>query len=473
MQVSEKYWKMCQISLTHERKGYEYRFLPLAQECIQSQLFDLPTQEDIQKALLSHFHNQQPATAPSNRAKAGLCLRCSVSYPILKACQKIGSLYSSNGYFTYRDLLPLVLTDDGKDLIILGSDGKGHLKLDSDGNAQPVTFKLLTVEILRSFKSDSPSSMSLDNWAFLQTKQYPELKNFLSEFGFQHLSDWALLNRVRVQQLEQLTPRDRRLVEAFHAVYRRDRRQQKQVGRCPAPDDSQLVEMANLLQQYSLSLKADELTDALKHIAKQLRQFDVWHSIKPLGSYNEETGLYDRQIDIPSDSSDAFDAEEQEFLDFLRQQLEIIFAKAIEEAIQAHLRYLRKSKRYAPFASCFIPGLQLYYGEGLSLKDIGPQLGMSSRDQSRRILNPGELLSNVRRLTVQQLLKPILEKAQSKGLASKPPEPTYLKALTEQIEAYVDTSIFEEAVSEIKAGKNRSMDSVYAQHLKQYVTHHP
>lgn len=33
--------------------------------------------------------------------------------------------------------------------------------------------------------------------AFLQ--QNPELQNFLSEFGFRLLSDWALFNRVGVQ----------------------------------------------------------------------------------------------------------------------------------------------------------------------------------------------------------------------------------------------------------------------------------
>ena len=93
---------------------------------------------------------------------------------------------------------------------------------------------------------------------------------------------------------------------------------------------------------------------------------------------------------------------------------------------------------------------------------------MSSWDQTRRILNPGEILSNVRRLTVQQLLEPILAKAQSK-VASTSPEPSYLKILTEQIEAFVDAEIFAEAVSEIKAGKNRLMDSIYAQQLKRYI----
>lgn len=41
-----------------------------------------------------------------------------------------------------------------------------------------------------------------------------------------------------------------------------------------------------------------------------------------------------------------------------------------------------------------------------------------------------------------------------------PPELNYLKALTERIEVFVDAEISEEAASEIKAGKNRSLDSM-------------
>jgi hypothetical protein len=148
------------------------------------------------------------------------------------------------------------------------------------------------------------------------------------------------------------------------------------------------------------------------------------------------------------------DAEEQEFLEFLHHQLSSALAQSLETALQTQIANLEKSKRYAPFASYFIPGLRLYYCEGLSLKEIEPQLGMSRWDQTRRILNPGELLNNVCRLMVQQLFEPILEKAQSKGFTSMPPELSYLKTLTEQIETFVDAEIFDEAASEIKAGKN-------------------
>jgi hypothetical protein len=207
----------------------------------------------------------------------------------------------------------------------------------------------------------------------------------------------------------------------------------------------------------------------LKQVAKQLRQFDIWQSREPLEVQNAETGSYELRVDLPSDSFSDLDAEEQDFLEFLHQQLRVTLANAVKQTIQTQIAQLETSKRYAPFAVSFIPGLRLYYCEGLSLRDIGSQLGMSSWDQTRRTLNPGELLNKVRLLTVQQLLEPILEKAQSQGFVSMPPEPSYLRTLTEQIEAFVDAEIFAEAVSEIKAGKNRLMDSVYAQQLKYYI----
>ena len=87
-------------------------------------------------------------------------------------------------------------------------------------------------------------------------------------------------------------------------------------------------------------------------------------------------------------------------------------------------------------------------------------------------MNPGDLLNQVRTLTVQQLLEEILEKAQSMGLTKIPPQPEYLHNLSEEIEAFADAEVFQPAVAEIKAGKNRSLDSLYAQQLRNYLKKH-
>ncbi len=473
MNASSRYWQMCQISLAKERGGYEYRLIEAAREFLRQTVSESPQaqSEEIQTRLLTFFNPTNSAIDAPHRVDAGFSLRCFVSHPILKACQKIDSLFAGSKSFTYRDLLPFVLDDDGQTAIILDQDGQTQLVVDERGKTKTSPYKFFSVKILGTYNPDAESRMSLDNWAYLQTKQNRELKNFLSEFGFKLLSDWALLNRARAKQLEGLSKRDRYLVEAFHEVYRRDRRKHryKAARRCPDPNEAQLREMLAYLQQREIVIKTTvELMQELKQVATQLRQYDIWSCRAPLEIQESETGTYFPRPDLHHDSTNEIDVEEQEFLDFLHHQFQLALVSAIAQEIENRITKLQKSKRYAPLAQQFIPGLQLYYCQGQSLKEIAPQLGMSSWDQARRILNPGGLLSQVREKCVQQLLGSILNKVSLKGFTTRPPEPDYLKNLAEQIEAFADAEVFQEAAAEIKAGKNRSLKSLYAQQLRLY-----
>ncbi|BAT53878.1 unknown protein [Nostoc sp. NIES-3756] len=467
-----RYWTIWRINLANPQVGYKPFDLSLARDFFQ-QLVNHRPNDDIQCTLLGDFYANHPAGVDVvHRGLAGLCLRCYVSYPIVKACQKIDSLFSGEKSFTYQDLLSCVLDDDGNKLVILDSDRKIQLVLDQRGIPQTATYKLFTVEILRKFKHDSQLSMSLDNWAYLQTKQNPELRKFLSEFGFQSHSDWSLLNRVRAKQLERLTERSRQLIAAFHAVYRRDRREKKQIemGKCPDPTNAQLQEIMSCLQQEDIIINTtDELKTELKQVASQLRQYDIWSCREPLEIPDYDTGFYTLRKDLPTVSYDESNLEQQEFLEFLHQQFQAILSEAIAQEIINTITKLQNSKSYAPFAQKYLPGLQLYYCDYKSLKEIAPLLGMTSWDQTRRILNPGELLNKVRTLTVQKLLDTILQKAHAKGLTKIPPEPEYLKTLAEEIETFVDVEVFIEAGEEIRAGKNRSLNSLYAQKLRCYL----
>ncbi len=469
MGTSSRYWNIWRISPTSERVGYKYCLVPKAQEFVQKVANS--HSEDIQAPLLHYFHNKKTVD-PRSRAEAGLCLRCYVSDPILKACQKIYHLFGGEKQFTYQDLLPFVLNDDGQALVILDSDRQNQLILDRNGEARTSAYNFFSVKILQTFKFDSQPRMSLDNWAYLQTKQNPELKDFLSEYGFQHLSDWALLNRARPKQLERLSVRDRHFVEVFHAVYRRDRLQQQSKGarKCPDPSTVQLQEMLTRLQFANVTINSTVvLMKELKQVAILLRQYDIWSYREPLEIQDPDTGSYTIRADLPTDSPNELDVEQREFLEFLHQQLSLALTGAIEQEIRVRITGLRKSHKYAILAQQLIPGLQLYYSQGMSLKDIAPKLGMTSWDQARRVLNPGELLSKVRTLTVQQLLDGILKKALEMGLTELPPEPNYLKTLAEKIEAFADAEIFQQAAEEIRAGKNRRMNSAYAQKLRIYL----
>ena len=469
MSASSKYWTIWRMSLASTKVGYKYSLLPKAREFFQQQVANSQV-EDTQTALLSYFHAKK-TTVDTTAAEAGLCLRCYISESILKACKKIDFLFGSEKHFDYQDLLPYVLNDDGETLVVLGNDRNTHLILDHNGETHTATYKFFSVRVLQTFKTDSQHRMSLDNWTYLQTKQNPELKDFLSEFGFKHLSDWALLNRDKPKHFERLSVRDRHLLEVFHAVYRRDRLQQHQKGarRCPDPTKIQLQEMQRRLLDLDIIIHSTtELMREIKQVATQLRHYDIWSYREPLEIEDRDTGNYTHRPDLPTDSLNEVDLEEQEFVDLFHQQLKVALDIAIKSEIRAMITKLEKSKNYAPFAQKLIPGLQLYYCEQLSLRDITPKLGMTSWDQTRRILNPGELLNKVRASTVEQLLDSILKKAIEKGFTKMPPEPEYLETLLVQIETFCDREIFTEAAEEIRAGKNRSLDSFYADQLRLY-----
>ncbi len=367
MNASSRYWKICQISLSREKVGYEYRLVTNAQEFFSQTFSDSldPQSREIQTTLLSNFHPQNSAfnNTPSEvAALAGLCLRSYVSHPILQACQKIDSLFAGDKSFTYQDLLPFVLNDDGQTPIILDKDSQTQLIVDDNGQTKTKAYKFFSVKILGTFKysPDSQSYMSLDNWAYLQTKQNRELRNFLSEFGFKTLSNWALLNRARAKQLECLSKRDRHLVEVFHEVYRRDRRKQQKKGarRCPDPNETQLIEMLTHLRERDVIINTTvELSKELKQVATQLRQYDIWSYREPLEIQIPDTGSYVLRPDLPHDYTNEIDVEQQELLQFLHQQFGLSLVSAIEQEIRTRITKLQKSKRYAPLAQQFIPGL--------------------------------------------------------------------------------------------------------------------
>ncbi|MEB3216754.1 MAG: hypothetical protein VKN72_11055 [Nostocales cyanobacterium 94392] len=470
MNTLSRYWKIWRINPAAEKLGYKQIPVTVAQDFVNHQV-DNVKNNPTENVFLSYFHAEVSEIDQLNSARAGLCLRCYVSEPILKECKKIASLFSGEKQFTYRDLLPFVLNDDGQKLIVLDRDGKTQLIVDDNNQIKPSTYKLFSVTVLQTFNAELQSGMSLDNWAYLQTKQNPELKKFLSEFGFQHLSDWALLNRTRSKQLERLSIQERYIVKAFHAVYRRDRQQQiKGAKKCPDPTLAQLEEMLIYLQQHQVLINTPvQLMQELKQIVQQLRQYDIWSSRESLDIYDVESGTYVLSPELPSSSLDLVAVEEQEFSQFLKEHLYTTLTQTIKQQVEANIDKLQKSKRYAPFAQKYIQGLQLYYHQAMSLKEITPKLGMTSWDQARRILNPGELLSKVRAKTVEQMLESVLKKAAEKGLTKIPPEANYLIALTEQIESYIDGEIFQEAAEEIRTGKNRNMSSVYAQAIRYYI----
>jgi transcriptional regulator with XRE-family HTH domain len=292
------------------------------------------------------------------------------------------------------------------------------------------------------------------------------------EYGIQLLSDWALLNRARAEQLEPLGyPSDRDLVEVFHAVYRRDRRNQRPHGvrGCPDPTQDQLKEMLNGLRERGANINSPEdLMRSLKRVAKQLRQYQA-PLTEPFEAIDSSTGeVMTKEFPDPQSRNDLDEIEQQELRDFCSQQFLECLQQSIEQGFRDRINAVLKSPRRAAFAPQVKLGLQLLYSQGMSQQAIAQRLGMT-QSQVSRLLQPEELLSKVRFLTVEKLLHCILKKAEELGLTTIPPAPDYLSNLMQQLEAFVDEQVFLQASAEIRTVKNGSMGSLYAQHLCQYL----
>jgi hypothetical protein len=120
--------------------GYKNCLISAAQEFVRSHI---PSSQEVavQAALLSYFYAKSATVTTRIQAQAGLCLRCYVSASILKACHTIDHLFGSDKSFTYRDLLPFVLNDDGKTLVILDRDRKTQLVVMGDEPPQVSTYQ--------------------------------------------------------------------------------------------------------------------------------------------------------------------------------------------------------------------------------------------------------------------------------------------------------------------------------------------
>jgi len=402
------------------------------------------------------FWGEDASIDALSRALAGLCLRCYLSYEIWDALKKFVGVFGKKYNFRKEDILPLILNDDGKTLILLDGENNTPLVLDGEGDQRESVYKFFVVEVLRTF-NPSFGSQSCNNWVYLKIRQDQELKKFLfSQYGLWLGSNWGLLNKAKPEHLQGC---DRIILEVFHAVYRRDRRQQpKKARRYPDPSIAQLQEMLRLLQAQDVIIDSPkQLQCKLEKIAAERRH------LQATGEEISE-GVPDGRV-----ANNLETLEQSELQEFLQQQSITALNWGIEQGIKDRLAYLQQSKRRAVVAPKLIPGLRLLYCQGLSQSQIVQELEMSNQAQVSRLLNPKELVTQIRFRTLDKLLNTLLEKARELGLTNILPESDYLSNLVRQLEAFVDKNFFEEAQTEIQTGRNRKLNSIYAQCLRRYL----
>lgn len=477
-----RYWEIRIVDAGSAGTGCKTRTIPNVRDFFQQQFPELAQRQqlsdhqnrNIQVLLLSWFRPQLSAIDVWQRLQSGFCLRCYVSDYILKACIDLQRQFGAGNKFTYQELLPFVLNDDGKLQVIL--DDRDQVLIDDRGKLQLSSYKIFAVEIIKRFNLTSTVRLSLAKWAYYQTRQNSEIKDFLWQQGLRLLSDWALLNKARVKQLE--WSRDRAILETFHTVYRRDRRlaAHNRSKICPDPTNGQMQEMLAILAAKNIRIDSStELMKELKKLGQLVRQSDIRSSQSsamevPLEFADPESGNY-ITIDLPDSSSapNLEEIEQEELQLFLDRQLLECLNRGIEQGISDRINDLRQRPRYAALAVKIKPGFRLYC-QGKSQTEIATFLGMTSQSQVSRVLEPKDLLSKVRFRTVEKLLEIILDKARELGLISIAPQPDYLDNLIHQIEAFVDEKVFHLAAAEIASGqKNRPMDSLYAQQLRYYL----
>jgi len=443
------------------------------------------TDESVQTILMSLFQEEHPKNGQElqRKANAGLTLRCYVSQPILRACRERACAFGGGQVF--NELINRVLNDDGETLVVLDNASREHCILNRRGNLENTQYKFVTVEILNAYDHKSSARLSLQNWAYFYTRRHAQVKEVLTEVGFHSLSDWALLNRARSPHLEILPEKSRHLIQVFHSVYRRDRRQTKpnddqtkgtNTGgrRCPDPSKSQLEEMLNQLQEKKIMFANTAiLMDELHQVAAELRQIDIWTRRKApiaetLEFYDPDTGTTNLRPDLPNaETNDLEDVENVEMLAFIRQQLDDALEQSIEQGIDDKIRTLSKSRR-AKLAPKYIPGLKLYYCKGQSTREIANTLGIP-QSQVSRVLSPAELLNQIRFRTTEKLLDMILVRSYELGLTDIPPKPNYLSTLVSQLEVFVDEEVFNLASTELRSGKKEAFISRYSKFLCHYL----
>lgn len=473
MQSPLNYWTICLPLLNNREIGRAKEFFESQFPYLSQKTELLPqANKQIQTILLSMFRE---ADDVEERALAGLCLRCYVSHRIFITCQNIPNIYNAGAekLFSHNDLLPLVLNDDGKALVILDSQGKTQYILHHDGTTQPILKggEFFSIVILQKFNPNLEPNQSLDNWVKRLTCQNENIKSFLWEFGLATPSNEGLLCKNITRPLSKLfSAADLEIIKAFQTVYRRDRLKTYQKGRCSKPTLSQLQEILALLQPQKTTISIKQLDSELKRIAEILREdwlFRKTGSTKtvPLEINDDSTNNVFPNPELYHTDRDPEDVELEILQETCNNSFEQTLHQTIPEGIQQRIKELKESRAYKNFAQRYPEALRLIYQENISLGGIAEIWGIQWI-KAQRILKLEDFLNIVQYRTeevfLDKLLK-LLNKSQSTQIQN---EPDKLKKIAESIREFALTKAFKEAKAELVASKTLVKNSLFAQKIR-------
>lgn len=415
-----KYWRLVRINSAGQRQVEE---IPAAKAFFEQQFPELAGKTEVPDAEVQRHLLQLMQTEATEKQRARCCLRCVISHQIDWVCGDLEKRFGEKGGFTRSELLPYVL-DDGDVL---------EPKRNSRG--QSSRYQSLATRILQSF---DPEQSQLSTW----TKRLviSQLNGLLLECGVYLVTDWAILNDMTAERLQRLLAevyrlaapeieRSRQLLESYHAVYRRDRLQQRQPrsrSRCEPPTPEQLHRMVEALSDRGMpGYSPQKVMGELQTLADRIRGSRI-PKLEPLPEY---PSLRSEGQALEADEEDTH----HEFLTRYREEFGHCLERALEQVVSDRIAYHRQKQ--PPRDRQFLDALHLFYCRHQSMSEIAPQVGLHQQYQVSRLLDLKEFRADVR----QKMLRCLCDRCRK--LAAKYINPTQLDNLEQNLDAALEEEI--------------------------------
>ncbi|MEA5574020.1 hypothetical protein [Calothrix sp. UHCC 0171] len=460
-----KYYTLIMLGSDGRRKLKEIEVAKIFFTEMSAEFININSESDIiiQKRLLELSQD----TSSRLNLVAQRCLLCFISWQIEQTCLSLEQQFGNFHGFTIHDLLIYVLDDDGS---LQTSD----------------TYECLGREILATF---DPDKSSLITWTSRKVRQHRELNKYLLECGLYLVSDWAILNDTKIQQLPKILgefhyltsieiEQTQKLLSAYHKIYRAERflqrAERKSLGRCKAPNIEQLQAIVEVLQRQNIdnsltNLSTKVVMQKLEKLAERLREYRLHIRNNSFKTVSLDAELYENSTFIQqiADTNskniiierEEFD-EKKEFLKNYRCHLISCLDNALNTVIDSRLAKLKKKD--IDKANQFIMALQLFHCQRLSMGKIAQQLGLRAQDAVARLLKLKEFRADIHRETLVKLQDRVME------LAQKYSTPKQLKILESQITEVLDEqviNIISQAEIEAASMKNYCEISTFSQRL--------
>ncbi len=400
MSTASQYWKLTKLTASGRSQSQELTEVRSFLQARFSDQLEAPVANGpLQSGLMAIARPAAKTAAETVESLAQMSLRCFISKQIEMACVQLEMQFGELHGVRRSDLLPLVLDDDGRPWGVNRQSG----------------YRSVARQVLETF---DPDRASLATWTIRLVKHHRELNEYLLECGVYLLSDWAILNDTQPTKLRRVLSsapplteleivQALRVLEAYHGVYRRDRllaRQSGIKGQCPPPTEAQLEEMAQQLD----GVPSTRVLRELRAMADRLRAYRIairTGKIKTLSIHG--TGDEDsREMDLPAPRENEDDRVAETFVQHYRHAFSEALEKAIQQAIESRYQALKPPKQKQ-----YLKALKLFHQEGLTMKAIADQVGLSAQFQVTRLLKLKQLREGVRHEMIVLLKRYVKEQA--------------------------------------------------------------